>query len=70
MNSKAKMIKMNKTSYANSHGLVNSCNKSSAYDVAILSEYAMKNATFRSIVATPIFRGTIRFSLDLAKRDP
>ena len=37
MNKKAKELKMSKTNYANSHGLVNSNNKSSAYDVAILS---------------------------------
>jgi hypothetical protein len=37
MNEKAKSLKMNKTIYANSHGLSNSNNKSSAFDIAILS---------------------------------
>lgn len=46
---------MNKTNYANSHGLVNINNKSSAFDVAILSEYALKNDIFRRIVSTKKF---------------
>lgn len=36
MNSKAKELKMLKTTYANSHGLMNPNNKSCAYDVALL----------------------------------
>lgn len=43
MNKKAREIGMHKTTYANSHGLVNFANKSCAYDLALLCEYAMKN---------------------------
>lgn len=46
MNKKAKELKMNKTNYANSHGLANINNKSCALDLAILCEYAMKNEKF------------------------
>jgi D-alanyl-D-alanine carboxypeptidase len=34
---------MNKTKYANPHGLANSDGKSTAYDLAILCNYAMQN---------------------------
>lgn len=64
MNVKAKQLKMLKTNYANSHGLVNFNNKSSAYDIAILSEYALKNETFRKIVSTRSYEGMIRVNLD------
>jgi D-alanyl-D-alanine carboxypeptidase len=43
MNAKAKELGMNKTNYANSHGLMNTSNKSSAYDIALLCDYAMRN---------------------------
>lgn len=36
MNIKAKSLQMVKTNYANSHGLMNQKNRSSAYDIAIL----------------------------------
>ena len=36
MNNKAKFLGLQKTTYANSHGLVNSANKSCAYDLAVL----------------------------------
>lgn len=51
MNEKAKDLKMLKTKYANSHGLANSSNRSSAFDIAVLCEYAMKNEIFRNIVS-------------------
>lgn len=41
MNIKAKQLQMSKTNYANSHGLINTMNKSCAYDIAMLSIYAM-----------------------------
>ena len=43
MNIKARALKMKKTTYANSHGLSNSDNKSCAFDLALLCEYCMKN---------------------------
>ena len=47
MNEKALSLKMIKTKYANSHGLSNSSNRSTAYDLSLLWAYAMKNAFFR-----------------------
>ena len=52
MNVKAKTLKMKKTNFANSHGLSNPDNKSTAYEMALLCEYCMQNETFRSIVKT------------------
>lgn len=43
MNKKSKKLGLSKTTYANSHGLVNTLNRSCAHDVAILSHYCMKN---------------------------
>ena len=55
MNSTAKRLGMAKTVYANSHGLVNSENRSCAYDIAILSEHAMSNPKFRTIVSCRVY---------------
>jgi D-alanyl-D-alanine carboxypeptidase (penicillin-binding protein 5/6) len=52
MNSKAKSLGMNKTNFANSHGLINNLNKSCAYDLSILCEYAINNKKFAEIVNT------------------
>lgn len=60
MNLKAKLLGMEKTTYANSHGLVNSMNRSCAHDVALLSNYCMKNGYFRDIVRTKSYRAKIR----------
>lgn len=46
MNNKAKSLGMSKTNYANSHGLVNNMNKSCAFDLSILCEYALNNDKF------------------------
>lgn len=43
MNAKARILKMKKTTYANSHGLSNADNKSCAHDLAILCDYCMQN---------------------------
>ena len=51
---------MEKTRYANSHGLANLDNKSCPYDLAILSECAMNNAKFREIVSTKLFESDIK----------
>ena len=61
MNKKAKVLGMEKTNYANSHGLVNFSNKSCAYDVALLSEYAMKNKKFRKIVRTKNYTTSVTY---------
>jgi D-alanyl-D-alanine carboxypeptidase len=67
MNSKAKELKMLKTNYANSHGLMNPNNKSSAYDLALLCEYAMNNESFRAIVRCKQYKGVVRFNEDSKK---
>ncbi len=59
MNEKAQELKMEDTYFINSHGLENEAgegNKSSAYDMAILTSYAMQNKTFRKIFATKEYR--------------
>lgn len=55
MNQKAKEIGMKSTKFINPHGLENNDgvgNTSTAYDMALLSSYAMKNDTYRTIVST------------------
>lgn len=53
MNDKAKKIGMKNTEYNNSHGLDEYTeNKSTAYDMALLSKYANSNSTYRKIVET------------------
>lgn len=55
MNDKAKEIGMQDTIFYNSHGLEEQDGKgnlSTAYDMALLTSYAMKNNTFRKIFAT------------------
>lgn len=53
MNKKAKQIGMKNTIYNNCHGLDEETeNKSTAYDMALLSSYAYKNPIYRKIVGT------------------
>ena len=52
MNKKAKEIGMNSSSFANPHGLDNENHYSTAYDMAMLTKYAMENKTFKNIVGT------------------
>lgn len=52
MNAKAAKIGMKDTSFSNPHGLDNENHYSTAYDMAKLAQYAMKNETFRQIVST------------------
>lgn len=54
MNNKAKVLGMSHTSFVNPSGLDNSDsgNYSTAYDMAILTRYAMDNADYRAIVKT------------------
>ena len=51
---------MSKTTYANSHGLVNTMNRSCAHDLAILSEYSMRSPSFRRIVSTKIYKTRVK----------
>lgn len=53
MNTKAKEIGMEHTSFQNPHGLDEVTeNYSTAYDMALLSQYAYQNKTYRNIVST------------------
>lgn len=58
MNKYAKKIGMKNTIFYNSHGLEEKdgkANKSTAYDMALLTSYAMQNKTFRKVFATKKF---------------
>ena len=53
MNEKAKEIGMKNSTFNNPHGLdENGGNLSTAYDMALLTSYAMQNETYRKIVST------------------
>ena len=54
MNAKAKELGMKNTTFVNSSGLDNtdSGNYSTAYDMALVTSYAMKNKDYRQIVGT------------------
>lgn len=53
MNKKAKQLGMNNTLFKNPHGLDEETeNYSTAYDIALLTIYAMKNEEYRKIVST------------------
>lgn len=53
MNLKAKQLKMNNTTFNNPNGLdEEKGNYSTAYDMALLTSYAMKNKTYKKIVKT------------------
>lgn len=57
MNKKAKEIGMKHTTFNNPSGLDNKIgNYSTAYDMAILTSYAMKNETYRKIVSTKSYK--------------
>lgn len=52
MNNKAKEIGMSDTHFITPHGMHDEGHQSTAYDMALLTRYAMQNPEFRSIVAT------------------
>lgn len=52
MNEKARQLKLEDTSYNNPHGLHDKHHFTSAYDLAILCSYAMRNSEFCSIVSS------------------
>lgn len=52
MNQKAQQIGMTNSSFANPHGLDHESHYSTAYDMALLTKYAMSNETFKTIVGT------------------
>lgn len=57
MNQKAAEIGMRDTHFANPHGLDDAENHySTAYDMALLMQYAMRNKEFRKIAGTKVYR--------------
>ena len=50
MNKAARTLNLENTFFMNTHGLMNSNSYSTAYDVALLTSYAMKDEMFRKIV--------------------
>lgn len=57
MNEKAEQLGMEDTHFANPHGLDDSDEHySTAYDMAILTQYAMKNKTFQKIFGTKFYK--------------
>nr|WP_239587005.1 D-alanyl-D-alanine carboxypeptidase family protein [Bacillus ectoiniformans] len=57
MNEKAKEIGMKHTYFANPHGLDDhEEHLSTAYDMALLTQYAMKNETYRKVAGTKVYR--------------
>lgn len=52
MNTKAREIGCKSTNFVNANGVHNENHYSTAYDLALIGRYAMKNETFRKIVST------------------
>jgi len=50
MNNKARMLNLKNTNFVNPHGIDAENHYSSAYDLAILTKYALRNKDFRRIV--------------------
>lgn len=60
MNTKAKAIGMKNSIFGNSSGLdADTKNLTTAYDMALLMDYALQNKTFRKIVGTKSYRATL-----------
>ncbi|SFF62554.1 D-alanyl-D-alanine carboxypeptidase [Halobacillus alkaliphilus] len=60
MNEKALWLGMNNSNFENPHGLDGEEHLSSAYDLALLMAYSMKNETFREITGSESFRSENR----------
>ena len=59
MNSKAKELGLENTNFESPHGLDSDNHYTTAYELAILSDYALKNTTFFNIVGTKSYTVTI-----------
>ncbi len=55
MNTKARELGAKHTHFVNPHGLHDPKHLSTAYDLALITRYAMQNDTFRTIVKTPYY---------------
>ncbi|MFD2630730.1 D-alanyl-D-alanine carboxypeptidase family protein [Oceanobacillus kapialis] len=60
MNEKAKWLGMTNSHFDNPHGLDSDTHYSSAYDMAILMQYAMENETFQKITGSTSYLSTNR----------
>lgn len=60
MNEKAKWLGMENTHFDNPHGLDSDTHYSSAYDMAILTQYAMNNEKYREISGTTSYKSDER----------
>lgn len=60
MNQKAEELGLTNTHFVTPHGLDNDMHYTTAYDLAKLTDYALKNETFKKIVGTKI--GTIQIN--------
>lgn len=60
MNEKAKWLGMQQTHFDNPHGLDSDSHYSSAYDMALLTRYAMANEQFREIFGAKSYRSNNR----------
>lgn len=52
MNKKAKELNLENTNFVTPHGLDDDNHYTTAYDLALLTDYALKNETFKNIVST------------------
>jgi len=55
MNEKAKEIGAKNTKFVNTHGLTNEEHLTTAYDLAMISRYAMQNPQFRELAAKKVY---------------
>ncbi len=60
MNQKAEWLGMNASHFENPHGLDGETHYSSAYDLALLMSYAMKNKTFREVTGSESYQSQNR----------
>ncbi|WP_090853611.1 D-alanyl-D-alanine carboxypeptidase family protein [Paraliobacillus sp. PM-2] len=60
MNEKAKWLGMEKTHFENPHGLDSDTHYSTAYDMALLTKYAMNNDTFSLVTGAKSYRSEQR----------
>ena len=56
MNNKARQLGMNHTNFKNPHGLYEEDHYSTAYDMALLTRYAMQDKTYKMITKTSFYK--------------
>lgn len=60
MNEKAKWLGMTNTNFENPHGLHSDNHYSTAYDMALLMQYAMENEVFRKVTGATLYQAENR----------